>query len=253
MIRLLAADTALWTDDVRVADSTPVECGRSRETVKRSDLAGWAEYWYCAAHSRYFWGLRLHLIATFGGLPIGFAMAGAKADEREVLLGILDADPALTTARPGQTLIADKNYFGAGFETDLADRSLLLLRPAREGETERDWIENVVAHIPNRMLSFLVRNAELLMFLVVGGIAFATTTVLFFGLKWTVLNGMPVTANVVAALLATIVSYVLNREWAFTARGGRQPRHEAALFFVVAGVGMAINQLPSRFRTTFSS
>jgi hypothetical protein len=31
MIRLLAADTSLWTDDVRVADSTPVECGRSRE------------------------------------------------------------------------------------------------------------------------------------------------------------------------------------------------------------------------------
>lgn len=137
VIRLLAADTALWTDDVWVADSTPVECGRSRGTVKRSDLAGWAEYGYCAAHSRYFWGLRLHLIAPLGGLPIGFALTGAKADERDVLLGILDADPALTAARPGQTLIADKNYFGAGFETHLADRSLLLLRPARKGETER--------------------------------------------------------------------------------------------------------------------
>ena len=38
----------LWTDDVWVVDSTPVECGRSRETVKRSDLAGWAQYGYCA-------------------------------------------------------------------------------------------------------------------------------------------------------------------------------------------------------------
>ncbi len=36
-------------------DSTPVECARSRETVKRSDLAGWAEYGYCASHSRFFW------------------------------------------------------------------------------------------------------------------------------------------------------------------------------------------------------
>jgi cytochrome P450 len=44
VIRLLAADTTLWGDDVWVVDSTPVECGRSRETVKRSDLAGWAEY-----------------------------------------------------------------------------------------------------------------------------------------------------------------------------------------------------------------
>ena len=55
-IRVLAADTSVWTDDVWVVDSTPVECGRSRETARRSDLAGWAEYGYCASHSRYFWG-----------------------------------------------------------------------------------------------------------------------------------------------------------------------------------------------------
>lgn len=69
LIRTLAADTSLWTDDVWVVDSTPVECGRSRETAKRSDLGGWAEYGYCASHSRYFWGLRLHLLCTLHGLP----------------------------------------------------------------------------------------------------------------------------------------------------------------------------------------
>ncbi|WP_327114318.1 IS982 family transposase [Nocardia sp. NBC_01730] len=137
VIRVLASDTSLWTDDVWVADSTPVECGRSRETVKRSDLAGSAEYGYCASHSRYFWGLRLHLVATLGGLPIGFALTGAKADERETLMGILRADPTLVVQRPGQTLICDKNYFGAGFESDLADAGLHLLRPARRGEPER--------------------------------------------------------------------------------------------------------------------
>ncbi|MFC5911668.1 IS982 family transposase, partial [Streptacidiphilus monticola] len=61
VIRVLATDTTLWTDDVWVVDSTPIECGRSRETAQRSDLAGWAQYGYCASHSRYFWGLRLHL------------------------------------------------------------------------------------------------------------------------------------------------------------------------------------------------
>jgi hypothetical protein len=55
MIRVLAVDTSLWSDDVWVVDSTPVECGRSRETTRRSDLAGWAQYGYCASHSRYFW------------------------------------------------------------------------------------------------------------------------------------------------------------------------------------------------------
>ena len=50
---------------------------------KRSDLAGWATYGYSASHSRYFWGLRPHLITTPSGLPITFALAGAKADERD--------------------------------------------------------------------------------------------------------------------------------------------------------------------------
>jgi hypothetical protein len=137
LIGVLARDTSLWTDDVWVVDSTPVKCARSRETVKRSELAGWAEYGYCASHSRYFWGLRLHLVCTLHGLPVGFALTGAKADEREVLAGILDADPALAARCRDQTVIGDKNYYGRGFETALADAGLDLLRPARKGEPAR--------------------------------------------------------------------------------------------------------------------
>jgi hypothetical protein len=137
VIRLLSADTTLWTDDVWVIDSTPVECGRSKETVRRSELTGWAEYGYCASHSRFFWGLRLHLVCTLGGLPVGFALVGAKADERQTLLDILTVDPELAGHRPGQTLIGDKNYFGKEFETALADKGMRLLRPARKGEPER--------------------------------------------------------------------------------------------------------------------
>jgi hypothetical protein len=136
-IRVLAASAAPWTDDVWVVDSTPVECGRSRETARRSDLAGWAEYGYCASHSRFFWGLRLHLVCTLHGLPVAFALAGAKADEREVLAGMLAADPGLLAARPGQTLIGDKNYYGRDFEAAIAQAGIRLLRPARKGEPAR--------------------------------------------------------------------------------------------------------------------
>jgi Transposase DDE domain len=136
LIRVLAADTSLWSDDVWVVDSTPVECGRSKETARRSELAGWAEYGYCASHSRWFWGLRLHILATLHGLPVGFALTGAKADERQVLLSIL-ADPDLADLLDGQILIGDKNYFGHDFEATLAGDGMCLLRPARKGETER--------------------------------------------------------------------------------------------------------------------
>jgi hypothetical protein len=136
LIRQPGQDTSLWTDDVWVADSTPVECARSRGTVKGSALVGWAEYGCCASRSRYFWGLRLHLLTTLHGLPIGFALTGAKADERQTLLGALGAGPDLITARPGQTLIADKNYYGKDFEADLSGAGLVLMRPARKGEPE---------------------------------------------------------------------------------------------------------------------
>jgi hypothetical protein len=115
----------------------PVECGRSRETAKRSDLAGWAEHGYCASHSRYFWGLRLHLVTTLAGLPVAFALAGAKADERDVPLAVSTAEPDLTTTRPGQALLGGKNYYGAAFETALAGTGIKLLRPARHGEPPR--------------------------------------------------------------------------------------------------------------------
>ena len=107
VIRMLAMDTSLWSDDVWVVDSTPVECGRSRETARRSDAAGWAEYGYCASHSRYFRGLRLHLVCTLTGLPVLFALAGAKADEREMLLGMLEEQ-----ARTWQTVIPGRRSSG---------------------------------------------------------------------------------------------------------------------------------------------
>jgi hypothetical protein len=118
-------------------DSTPVECGRSRETAKRSALAGWASYGWCASHSRWFWGLRLHLVCPLHGLPVAFALTGAKAADREVLWDLLAVEPQLVTARPGQLLLADKNYYGREFETVLGELGVRLLRPARKGEPER--------------------------------------------------------------------------------------------------------------------
>jgi hypothetical protein len=138
LIGVLGARTTAAGDDVLVVDSTPVECARSRETVKRSELAGWAEYGYCASHSRYFWGLRLHLVCTLHGLPVGWALTGAKADERHVLADILSGTPALAdTDRTRLTLIGDKNYYGQDFEADLATAGIAVLRPTRKGEPAR--------------------------------------------------------------------------------------------------------------------
>ncbi|MFF4392807.1 IS982 family transposase [Streptomyces sp. NPDC001552] len=138
-IRTLARDTDLWHDDVWIVDSTPVECARSRPTVKRSELAGWAGYGYCPSHSRFFWGLRLRrlLLSTPGGLPITWALASAKADEREVLTDMLAGDRDLLATHPGQTIVGDKGYVSKHLDAFMTGHGLALLRPSYRNHKPR--------------------------------------------------------------------------------------------------------------------
>jgi hypothetical protein len=137
LIRALASDTDLWADPVWVLDSTPVDRARSRPTVQRSNLAGWAGYGYCPSHSRFFWGLRPHLVCTPAGLPVTWALAGPKLDERQVLMAVLDHDPTLSAERPGLTIIADEGYVSAELDRFLAERGIALPRPSYRNHTPR--------------------------------------------------------------------------------------------------------------------
>ena len=129
VMRQLATRCAGWFDDLWLVDSTPVECGRSRETVKRSDLAGHAGYGYCSSHSRWFWGFRLHLVATPAGLPITYALTSPKDDERLVARDLFETDTSLLAQRRGQILMADKGYRSAEFDAVLAAHGATVIRP----------------------------------------------------------------------------------------------------------------------------
>jgi putative flippase GtrA len=105
-------------------------------------------------------------------------------------------------------------------------------------------LESVVTHLPKPIRQLALKHRELLKFAVVGGICFVVDTVIFFSLKSMVLTENPVTAKILATLVATILSYVLNREWSFRTRGGRERHHEAALFFLVNGLAIGLNSMP---------
>jgi putative flippase GtrA len=90
----------------------------------------------------------------------------------------------------------------------------------------------------------LLRHREVLKFLLVGGTCFAITVGINYALNLTVLANKPVTALTVATITATVVSYVLNRESSFRTRGGRERRHEPALFFVISGIAVVITDVP---------
>lgn len=126
-----------YYDDLLLADSTPVECARSRETVKRSGssclgdaIANAADYGYCASHSRWFWGLRLHTLMAPDGTPRAMALTSPKEGEREVCLRLL----ARVNRSGPLTVLGDKGYAGADFEADAAELGARVVRPRRKDE-----------------------------------------------------------------------------------------------------------------------
>jgi hypothetical protein len=54
LIGIFAAQSPGYEDNLVLLDSTPVECARSLETVRRSALSDAAGYSYCRSHSRFF-------------------------------------------------------------------------------------------------------------------------------------------------------------------------------------------------------
>ena len=105
-------------------------------------------------------------------------------------------------------------------------------------------VDRALRRVPQPYRDVAVRHRELVKFAMVGGTTYIVDIIIFTVLKSTVLEPKPVTAKIVAVLVATMVSYVLNREWSFRTRGGRERHHEAALFFLVCGIGLVINAVP---------
>ena len=101
-----------------------------------------------------------------------------------------------------------------------------------------------IARLPRAVRPFAERHHELIKFAIVGGTTFIIDSVIFYTLKLTILEPKPVTAKIISGIVAVIASYILNREWSFRDRGGRERHHEALLFFGVSGVGVLLSMAP---------
>jgi hypothetical protein len=147
----LARTSPSFCERLRLLDSTPVPCGASRETVKRSELAGHAAYGYCASHSRYFWGFRLYLLCAPDGMPIAFCLAAANEPEREVAAAMLERARAGELLTGGEIIVTDKGFSGQEFEQIIASLDAHIVRPDRKTEPKRfgalgairQWIESI--------------------------------------------------------------------------------------------------------------
>jgi len=135
-LRWLAGHTPGSAELLRLMDATPVPCGQSVITAKRSDLYGWAGYGYCPSHSRWYWGAKLLIICTCDGTVTGFGLASPQA-VRGTRASPADAPrPARQPPGPPATaIVTGKGLSGEGTEEFFAspglDLTLIRPRPAR--------------------------------------------------------------------------------------------------------------------------
>jgi hypothetical protein len=130
--RAIAYELPGFHDSLSLVDTTPLPCGQSVATVNRSELAPWCGFGYSAAHSRFYWGMRLVLWCGADGCVRDFDLVPANAGEREAVLELLGRQPPV-----GQLVIADKGFAGADFEHAVCELGALLLRPSRDDEPTR--------------------------------------------------------------------------------------------------------------------
>lgn len=108
-------------------------------------------------------------------------------------------------------------------------------------------IDTLLRRLPGPLRGFLLDHSELVKFSIVGGVTFLIDNAVWYSLKFTILPDNPTTAKAIGVLVATIASYIFNREWSFRMRAGRERPHEAALFFSISGVALVVNITPLYF------
>jgi DDE family transposase len=158
-LRELAVRSPSWCDGFRLLDATPLACGASRETVKRSALWPHAAYGYDRSHSRWYWGFKLYLLCAPDGMPISWCLASPRLGEREVAQALLVDAARQQALAAGTIILADKGFAGRGFHQHLRELGAWLVRPDRTDEPPRfgslggmrQWIESVIDTLKDQL------------------------------------------------------------------------------------------------------
>jgi hypothetical protein len=146
----LAVASPSWCDQFRLLDATPLPCGTSRQTAKRSALWPHAGYGYCKSHSRWYWGFKLYVLTTPDGMPVNWCLATPKLGERQVAAALLS--DCTHPGQLGRIIVCDKGFAGHTFERLVAGLGAAVIRPDRKGEPRRfgplggmrQWVESII-------------------------------------------------------------------------------------------------------------
>ena len=157
VISIVQQQLARWVDvgGVRLADGTQLAVANYPGCQQRSEFAGFARYGYARSQHKFIWGVRLVLLTDARGLPLGYTIVPANEHEYEPLADLL-------TGTPSEIVIADKGFWGRGYQERLASTGTVLLTPnktrtaanlgrERELASTRLVIESVFANLKGQM------------------------------------------------------------------------------------------------------
>jgi hypothetical protein len=151
-LRALGMASPSWWSQWRLLDATPVPCAASRETVNRSQLAGYAGYGWDASHHRFYWGAKLYLLATPDGVPVAWCLAHPEHGEREVAAELLGLAAEQGVLRADMLVLSDKGLAGRAVDDYVHTLGAHLVRPDRRDEPYRygklggvrQWVESII-------------------------------------------------------------------------------------------------------------
>lgn len=110
------------------------------QRTREWDMAG-ATFGHCASKGETFFGYRLHLVVTLGGVIVDFELTSADCDEREAAIDMLSSHPA-------RTYIADKGYVSAAVAALLEENSgvrLVALRRANQHDALPEALTRLIS------------------------------------------------------------------------------------------------------------
>lgn len=153
-LSLLASGHPAATSRLLLLDTTAVPAGASRETVRRSELAGHAAYGWVSSHSRWYWGFKLVVLLAPDGFPLRFDLVAANTADVDAAREVL-ADAPLA----GREVLGDRGF--RGLEPDLERAGARLIRPAYRNEREhpvmpgisrvRQWVESGIGTLKGQL------------------------------------------------------------------------------------------------------
>ena len=95
-----------------IIDTKPIPVVGYRRSKKHSDFDGSASYGYCAARKMKYFGYKLVVLSTLGGIPVAYELVPANTDERKAVEGVLQVVR-------GSDIYGDKGFIGQYWQSEV--------------------------------------------------------------------------------------------------------------------------------------